>query len=328
MDYYPLLLLIPFASAAYNTNITDYHKFESKVGPEKPNFLCPDSCLTLDWYDRCCTCAGKPIWELNRNISYDPVFVEYINMFGQSKLLSKQPDATFQWLKHEYGRMNALPKNICEYNNTLVSVVLTGNKIQSTEGVNCMWHLDTLDLSQNPVSSISNTTFSGMPNLRVLVLADTNIQRLEPNSFSNFDTEIFLTDLSGNNFKSLDVTNVFFERRPYCDITLSRCNISFSIANSLDLSLNKSYGGGEVLLTDSVINSFHPFTYVFGDSQEKIKQMYKYNIYGRYTFNKLNVSCDCMMGELLLVGEEFFEKFFYEERYYCTSPDHMKGMCS
>lgn len=326
MDYFSLLLLFPFGSAAYNTNITDFHKFESKVGPEKPNFLCPDSCLKLDWYDRCCTCAGKPIWELNRNISYDPVFVEYTNMFGQSKLLSKQPDATFQWLKHRNGRMNALPQNVCKYNNTLVSVVLTGNKIQSIEGVNCMWHLDTLDLSQNPVSSISKTTFSGMPNLRVLILADTNIQKLEPYSFSNFDTEIFLTDLSGNNFKSLDVTNIFFERRPYCNITLSRCNISFSIANSFDLSLNKSYGGGEVMLTDSeIIDSIHPFTYVFGDSKEKLKQVYKHDIYGRFTFNKLNISCDCYMGELLLAGEEFYQKFFSEELYYCTSPDHMKG---
>lgn len=54
--------------------------------------------------------------------------------------------------------------------------------------------------------------------------------------------------------------------------------------------------------------------------------MYKYNIYGRYIFNKLNVLCDCMMGEFFFVGEEFFEKFFYEEWYYCMFLDYMKGI--
>lgn len=47
---------------------------------------------------------------------------------------------------------------------------------------------------------------------------------------------------------------------------LFRCNILFLIVNSLDLLLNKLYGGGEVLLIDFVINSFYLFIYIFGDS--------------------------------------------------------------
>lgn len=89
---------------------------------------------------------------------------------------------------------------------------------------------------------------------------------MELNLFFNFDIEIFFIDLFGNNFKLLDVINIFFECRLYCNIMLFRCNILFLIVNSLDLLLNKLYGGGEVLLIDFVINSFYLFIYIFGDS--------------------------------------------------------------
>lgn len=82
MDYFFLLFFILFVLVVYNINIIDYYKFEFKVGLEKFNFFCLDSCLIFDWYDRCCICVGKLIWEFNWNISYDFVFVEYINMFG------------------------------------------------------------------------------------------------------------------------------------------------------------------------------------------------------------------------------------------------------
>ncbi|XP_048770326.1 uncharacterized protein LOC125676514 [Ostrea edulis] len=264
MSYGKMFLFLPLLSAAYNLNITNYHSWKSGTGPKKPNFFCQDICFTREEHDRCCSCEGKPIWELNPNISYLPVYVEYINTFGRSKILGNDSTASFHWLRHENGRMNRLPDNLCEYNDTLVTLSLKGNKIQSIEGINCMRLSDYLDLSDTSILSVSNETFSGMPNLRVLTMMNTNIRRLELNTFMATEgTDIFVTDLSKNDFLSFDISNVFFKRRAYCDIALVSCNITFTGTNDIDLSLDNSYGGGELVCADSNINT-HPIQMIFG----------------------------------------------------------------
>jgi hypothetical protein len=174
--------LISFAhiiSAAYDWEVTFFHSWKSGTGLEKPNFLCPDICFTREEHDRCCSCDGKPIWELNPKVSYLPVHVEYINSLGRSKIMKNASTASFHWLSHENGRMNSLPDNLCDYNNTLVTLNLKGNRIQSIEGINCLHFLDYLDLSDTLVASISNETFLDMPNLRVLIMTNTKIRRFE-----------------------------------------------------------------------------------------------------------------------------------------------------
>lgn len=328
MKILTLSMLFLLALGAHSTNITGFHTFRSKTGPDKPNFLCSDRCLIEEQYDRCCSCEGKTVWELDSTTGYLPVFLEYRSMFGESVIVSNSSSNTFQWLEHSYGFMNGLPDNVCEYNNTLVSIILPGNRILSVEGVNCMWHLDTLDLSDNPISSISNTTFSGMPNLRVLRLVNTQIQILEPNTFIHADTEIFVTDLSNNDFISLDVSNIYSKLRAFCNISLSECNLTITRANENNLSLTESYGGGEILLLKSEIHSGHPFFQVYGYDPDVFKQWPKYKTQGRFTFSEIGINCDCKTAEMLQSGLDVYKKFTYiiNDRYICSSPEHLKNI--
>jgi Leucine-rich repeat (LRR) protein len=329
MLYAKVILFLPLLSDAYDVNITGFHSWKSETGPEKPHFLCPDTCYTREEHDRCCSCEGKPIWELNPNISYLPVYVEYMNSFGRSRLLTNNSTASLHWLSHENGRMNRLPDNLCEYNDTLVTINLKGNKLQSIEGINCLWLLDFLDLSDTLIVSVSNETFSDMPNLRVLIMMNTNIRVLEPNTFTTEGTEIFVTDLSNNDIDSFDISNVVFKRRAYCNITVTDCNITFTEANGVSLSMEEPYGGGEVIFANSIINK-HPIQMIFGKSMTDLKNIFRYDFTGRFTYQNLDTPCDCNLAQLVLAEEDLFTKFHYlpadAGNYTCSSPAHMKNL--
>ncbi|XP_062609790.1 uncharacterized protein LOC134271606 [Saccostrea cucullata] len=251
---------------------------------------------------------------------------KYVNTFGRSIIVGND-SSSFYWLVHENERMSRLPDNLCEFNNTLVTLNLRGNRIQSIEGINCLNFLDFLDVSENPISVVSNETFSGMPSLRVLLLANTNIKTIEPNTFNPAGTEIYIPDLSDNTFLSFDVSNVYFERRAFCNITLVRCNITFVKKEETMLKTGVKYGGGEVVLADSTINH-HPIQLIFGSSVSSLRNLYKYDFTGRFTFKKLVLPCDCNLGALMSGEIEVFRRFYHlpnDDSYTCSSPEHLKN---
>ncbi|XP_061177375.1 uncharacterized protein LOC133186118 [Saccostrea echinata] len=223
--------------------------------------------------------------------------------------------------------MSWLPVNLCEYSNTLVTLKLKGNRIQSIEGINCMNFLDLLDLSENSISAISNETFSGMPNLRILLLTNTNIKTIESTTFNTDGTEIFVTDLSNNTFLSYDVSNAYFKRRAFCNITLAGCDITFVKKEEIHLQTGVQYGGGEVVCDNCAINQ-HPVQLLFGSSVSSLRNMYKYDFIGLFKFDELNLPCDCNLGALLLGDMEVFKTFYYiphDGLYTCSSPEHLKN---
>ncbi|XP_062566733.1 slit homolog 2 protein-like [Saccostrea cucullata] len=326
MNVLKVTVIIHIVSFVFGVN--EFHSWKSESGLEKPNLLCTNSCLPreADDYDRCCACEGKPIWQLDPSISYLPLFVEYVNTFGRSNIVGND-SSSFYWLVHENERMGRLPDNLCEFNNTLVTLKLKGNRIQSIEGINCLNVLDILDLSENPISSITNETFSGMPNLRVLLLVNTNIKTVGPNTFMKAGTEIFFTDLSNNNFESYDVSNVYFKRRAFCNITMASCNITFAKAEGI-LQPGVQYGGGEVVLNNSTLNQ-HPFQLLFGSSIESLRNINQYELIGKMTYEKLDIPCDCNFGALLFGDIEVFKRFYYlpiDGLYTCSSPEHLKNL--
>ncbi|XP_061176171.1 protein toll-like [Saccostrea echinata] len=327
MDILKVTLVLQIVSFVSGANVTGFHSWKSENGSEKPNVLCPDFCFLRDthFYDRCCACEGKPIWHLDSNLTYFPLFVEYVNSFGRSNIVGNDSSSSFHWVIHEYERLSRLPDNLCEFNNTLVTLKLKGNRIQSIEGINCTNFLDFLDLSENSISAISNETFSGMPNLRILFLTNTNIKTVGPNTFNSAGTEIFVTDLSNNTFLSYDVSNVYFERRAFCNITMVDCNITFVIKEEKTLQTGVKYGGGEVVLADSTINH-HPVQLIFGSSISSLRNIYKYDFNGRFTFKKLVIPCDCNLGALLGGDMAVFKRFYHldDDLYTCSSPEHLK----
>ncbi|XP_062605436.1 protein toll-like [Saccostrea cucullata] len=289
--------------------------------------MCPNSCTKEEIKNRCCACKSKPIWEIFSNISYKPLYMEYLNPTGHCKIVTNETLTGFKWILHQGGRMTQLPNNICSFSDILVTVDFQRNRLSNIEGINCLKALDSLDVSYNDIQFITNTTFKNMPNLRILRMAHTGIKSLQPYIFELQNTEIFVIDLSHNHFDNLHISNIYPKRSVFCNISFDESNLTLTDVPEFKISLQESYGGGDIIFGTCKTNK-HPLSVIFKEPSE-IKKAYQYNHTGAFEFSKLTMPCDCHLGELLLSEKDMFERFYSipnKTQYICLSPENMKGI--
>jgi len=288
---------------------------------------CPDECRSQGYMDRCCACEAKPCWQLvqdgETNLTCPDTLgrlhVEMEDAFGNSRLVVSQNATVFE-LVHRNAHLVKLPKNICDFNNTLVKLDLAFNKIKDISKIQCLPELDSIILDNNSIKEITNKTFSSMKNLRVLSMRNNvNIMKLEPNVINIGDQNIYIVDLSENWLDSVDVTNIF-RPGPFCSLNISNGTIG-NIFNENHYKINVRQGPGDIFLEDVGVVEFFNFTDLGLDYSE----MPKY-LEGHLNMDK-SIMCDCFMHPIA----EWFVKWVHywpnigRSDFLCNKPELMKG---
>lgn len=168
----------------WNLSITGafpgYFKLADENNPNRTNLFCPDNCK--EHHDSCCACRAKPLWELDNNI-IDDLNLEYVNRRGYAVIYSdkagKIRTSQFLKIKHSNGFLAFLPKNLCSFRN-IVEIDFSHNLFTSVGNLSCLLSLDTLDMSYNRITHVSNATFTGLSLLRNVDLSHNLISRIEP----------------------------------------------------------------------------------------------------------------------------------------------------
>ncbi|OWF54035.1 Slit-like 1 protein [Mizuhopecten yessoensis] len=306
-------------------------RFVPSMGTPKEHLLCPTWCQNDTYCDRCCACHSKPEWDDNKTSYLRKVHVEYNSVRDKALLKINKQDksqSTLYSVDHVYGRLRYFPGNICSFQH-LVLVDFSFNHIEEIANISCLVHLDTLKLKGNKLKYISNTTFINLRNLREVDLSHNLIQKMDPNIFNIAGVQTYHVDVSQNILKTLDITNVFPENALFCEVNYTH-SLFGKFVNTADMRLNpnKTYGSGEVILSNCVFPD-HPLSLLLVSHPQDYPLISKVFQHGRIFMEGTAVMCDCRLGFILTlfrVMEDFKRRFFAKTdsmKYYCAGPPNM-----
>ncbi|XP_069121145.1 protein toll-like [Argopecten irradians] len=280
-----LILVVPVVMCS------SYIDWSPGVGPHK-DLLCSTTCID----DRCCSCNSTSKWELGQE-PVGNIFVEYTGLgIVSAELVSVSNFSEYNYLQviHVNGRLRALPRNICDFER-LVKVNFANNQIEVIGTINCLQMLDTLVLSGNRISHISNKTFVDMPALRVLDLSDNILTTLDANTFTSNTTNIFHVDFSNNVLKSVDLSNVIRENHLYCHMNFENAiHGTFTNVYNITLDPDKHYNSGGMSFAGCTMDQdmFSGITRLSPQLVQRLPSM----VSGTYDFENATVTCDCSVG--------------------------------
>lgn len=286
---------------------------------------CPDICEKRIDFEKhgCQNCRSEPYWMCSGQY-HRRVDIEYFfrGGIGKATYVDDNHHFNISMLRHTGSWLAEIPGNICDIFD-LVKIDLRKNRINVLKQLACLKVLDTLILSHNLISYISNDTFLDMPELRVLDLSNNLIEYLEPNSLTGPSIGIMHMNFDNNILKTVDATNIVLAHS-FCTLSYSDNKI-FEIVNEVGWKFNKTknYGyGGYVDLSTNAFQSWPDFT-IFG--LDNLSNLYKIFGYG-LDFRNVNFSCDCKMTPFLKLTEDAIRKIWRD--YYnvtCSNPESLRG---
>ncbi|XP_062588067.1 protein toll-like [Saccostrea cucullata] len=251
-----------------------------------------------------CRCAAVPLWEIENELEH--VSLEYTSRLGRGWVVSSGDirGAKSQSLTHKNGFLASLPENICSFQH-LVKIDLSENELTDIRGINCLSNLDTLILKGNKLKTISNDTFQGMSNLRVLDLSLNEVKRIEPHTVSGSTLGMYFVDVSHNHLKSLDITN-FAIINPFCEINYNDNQIE-ELTNELTIKvdLKTSLGdGGIVNLQRNLFTKFPDFTKLGISDLTQLGKVFSFG----FDIRGCKLTCDGTMVPFLELSKEVIAK--------------------
>ncbi|XP_069114142.1 protein toll-like [Argopecten irradians] len=287
-----------------------------------PQICCMEHCCNVE--SKChdqrnlrCVCNTQ---RLVKDNLLHPLDVEYTTVGGSSLIIGRNDIKSI--LKHSHGYMGAFPNNLCHY-QLLVKTDLRQNEIQEITNISCLINLDTLDLSWNQISYISNSTFQGLVSLRDLNLAHNRIRYIEPYSFSHQTSSILNIQLEDNAMTEVDVTNVIINR-PFCDLDYANNKIE-NIVNDVGWTLTADdtiVDGGFVDLTENNLSGIIDFLSLGVADLTVLGKIMSYGI----DIHDIPLQCTCEMEPFLEMAESSIKALWRD--YFnmsCGSPEHLKG---
>ena len=324
-------MLLYFTSSC-NGLYSDYYKWTPKYPPTKEYVYCPLSCndSSVGDKDQCCLCDAKHKWELANGTDSNVLFLldlEYISVKFSSNLtvdpvckcLSQlnatckcnSPDeAIFQGVFHRRGYMKSLPLNICEFPK-LTHIDFSYNRLQSLTYIGCLSKLDSLVLHENRIAHLSNETFVGMTNLRIVTLANNRITSTDVNLFSHESVGLFKFDISNNSLKSLDISNFFVEKYEFCVLKFSNNIIVYTDKTDFYFNVTSVYNSGDIDVSAQLITTTQdPLTLIINKQQDTYHLIYRIIPKGNYDFKESSIfECDCVLGNFLQMSKHDFKRF-------------------
>ncbi|VDI12885.1 Hypothetical predicted protein [Mytilus galloprovincialis] len=313
-----LICFIKISSGTYET------WYPENVG--RTDLLCPSDCNlresslgTYNSTNKCCVCNAVPSWQLYGDISF--LKVEYVRRDGTVHLIGERENKTK--LVHHKGFVTSLPTNICEFPN-LVFVSLQNNKISTIGNISCLISLDTLDLSYNSIHFISNKTFTGLRNLRILNINNNYLATLEPFALVGTTLQIFRADLSSNNLTEIDISNLISEKY-ICKYDFSKNNIT-KMVNDANFSLNGNktvYKCGFIDLNNNNFESFIDFVELGIDDITLLGRVLECG----FSMQAMKWDCDCQMEPFLELASKVISRIWRD--YFnltCWNPPEYRNM--
>lgn len=89
--------------------------------------------------------------------------------------------------------------------DSLVELYASNNYLKDVPSVDPSEHLKKLDLSHNPIENLDENSFRNMPALTNLILANTSLSTIAPDTFLNQE-RLQVVDLSANHLTEIDMT--------------------------------------------------------------------------------------------------------------------------
>lgn len=295
--------------------------------------------------DKCCTCNAKPIWEGKEQ----QLNIEYIHILGKTLVLHENPvNVTSVYkIQHSHGEMSQIPINICNPDQSsqktldklspsereianispllprIVKIDLSYNKLSDIGDLNCLTALDTLDLSSNRITYLSNTSFSSLSHLRVLLLNQNRIKMMDTFVLGPETMHLSQVDLSGNQLESLDISN-FITENAFCLLDYSG-NVIEELTNvqNRKLDTSKQYEGGFVSFQGNMFTTFPDFKELL--DLPGIEQLGSVLNFG-FDFRAAAIGCDCVLEPLMEKSKDFVKTYWRD--YFdvkCSSPERLKG---
>lgn len=292
--------------------------------------------------EKCCTCHTCMNWE-GREID---LFIEYVSVSGRSLVLFDQaPNETEVYkIEHTDSEMTEIPSNICNWDNetnlqekfieefdnkllfwkNLVQLNFQDNKIRKLPDINCLIRLDELNLRNNRLAYISNTSFTKLTLLRSVDFSGNLIQSIQPNILASPFLSIFSADFSYNKMTKIDVTNMM-SLHPFCNINFESNEIS-EIVNDIGFKLDpsKTYGPGYVSIEDNLIKKWPDFKeLLFLDNLSQLGTLFSFG----FNFQGIPLTCDCNLEPFLTLAKDIIEIIWLD--YFnvkCTAPDNLAGI--
>lgn len=313
----------------WNLSITGafpgYFKLADENNPNRTNLYCPDNCKDREHPDNCCACRAKPLWELD-NAIIDSLNLEYVNRRGYAVIYSDQAgkirNSQFLKIKHSNGFLAFLPKNLCSF-RYIVEIEFPHNLLTSVGNLSCLLSLDTLDMSHNRITYVSNETFTGLSQLRNVDLSHNLIRRIEPYTVLQESLELFTIDFSHNQLRDLDCTNIVLDKS-FCKLKYDNNKIEEIVnENSFRIDKNKTYGdGGYVDIRKNNIKKFLNFTDLGVSDLTLLGKFFNF----AFDLRESPLSCDCTMEPYLQKARAWINKMWKD--YFdikCTSPPSLAG---
>ncbi|XP_060573721.1 slit homolog 1 protein-like [Ruditapes philippinarum] len=220
-------------------------------------------------------------------------------------------------IEHQDADMTEIPSNLCnwdtesslqdkypdEFQNIkpfwgkIVKIKFENNKIKRLPNINCLVRLDEMNLRNNQLQHVSNTSFTNLRNLRSILMSGNQITEIDPNILiSQSLSYLFHVDFSKNVMSKLDVSNMF-TLYPFCNIDYSSNEIT-DLVNEGDFTMDieKSYGPGYVGVSNNKLSTWPDFQTLF--RLDDITQLGRL-IYFGFDFRGMSLVCDCNVQQFL-----------------------------
>nr|XP_022294587.1 uncharacterized protein LOC111104740 [Crassostrea virginica] len=321
-----LCTLFLISSALANGEYWGYFKWTDEQNPNRTNLYCPNGCKESNHLNGCCLCSAVPLWELNQ-MKVTNLNLEYIDRRGHAVLLLPNPSEinripTFTRITYSNGFLAFMPINLCSFPD-VVAIDLSHNLLKDITGLFCLHALDTLDLSYNRITSLSNSTFSGLSVLRKIDLSHNLISEIAPYTIVQDSLEIFSVDLTYNQLVDLDLSNIIMEKS-FCKLRYDHNKIEqFVNKASFKIEGNKTYAdNGYVDLSYNDFKKFFNFTELGLTDLTLLGKLFNF----AFDLRGSPLHCDCNMEPYLQKARNWVKKMWKD--YFdlkCTSPPSLAG---
>ncbi|KAL4216986.1 hypothetical protein ACF0H5_023443 [Mactra antiquata] len=245
-------------------------------------------------------------------------------------------------IQHIYSNLTEMPSNICDWDkesNTnltsdiyqtmsafwgnVVEINLAKNFIRRIPDINCLERLDRLDLSDNHIIHVSNSSFNKLSRLRYLFLERNQIRYFDINVFSAPQLNIFLANLSNNFIKTLDISNMV-SSNPFCHIDYSNNKITKLVNENFVLDFNNPPGPGFVTVKGNQIKEFPNVMKLL--NLDNWQQMGVFMSFG-FDFRDIPLHCDCNVEPFRELAEFLINVLWLEYmNVTCASPPEYAGI--
>ncbi|KAL4216583.1 Toll-like receptor [Mactra antiquata] len=290
-------------------------------------------------HDHCCLCRTCMSWEgTEKNIDID-----YISVSGKSLAVfaGEFNQSDVYRIQHIHSNLSEIPSNICDWDKesytslsshiyqtmsvfwgNVVELNFADNLIRTIPDINCLERLDKLDLSNNRIIHVSNSSFNKLSRLRHLNLDRNKIKYLDINILSAPKLNLLSAYLSNNFIETLDISNVI-SSYPFCHIDYTNNYITKLVRENFVLDINKPPGPGFVTLKGNQIKEF--------PNAKDLLNLASWDQIGILTllgfdFRDIPLVCDCNVEPLVEVFIVHLYWLDHMKLLTCASPPEYAGM--